>query len=68
MNHKEELDEPILDDDYPVYFDYCYIADGKIILSNVRGTVKDLKRDIKATEIRRYDIFGRNEQKERGKL
>jgi len=55
-----DLNEPILDDDYPVYGDYLYIADGKVIRSDVFGTVRDLKRDLKATEIRRCDMGGRD--------
>jgi hypothetical protein len=53
------LDEPILDDDYPVHFDYLYVADGKVIRSDIRGTVLQLKRITKSYEIRRCDITGR---------
>lgn len=36
----------ILDNDYPVYWDYMYFADDKFIKSDVQGTVGDLKRDL----------------------
>lgn len=51
----EMLDEPVLPDDYPVYGDYLYVADGRVIRSDVFGTVRDLKRDVQAKEIRRCD-------------
>jgi hypothetical protein len=51
--------ETILEDDYPVFWDYSYIADMKIIRSDIQGTVFDLKQDLNAKEIRRCDIFGR---------
>ncbi len=54
-----ELNEPVLPDDYPVYWDYWYVADGKPIRSNVQGTVRELKADVKVSEIRRCDIAGR---------
>lgn len=55
-----ELNEPILEDDYPVYADYLYVADGKVIRSDWHGvTVRRLKRELGAKEIRRCDIFGR---------
>lgn len=54
-----ELNEPILEDDYPVYFDYLYVCDGKVIRSVIQGTVKDLKRDTNTQEVRRCDISGR---------
>lgn len=55
----EEFNEPVLDDDYPVYGDYVYVADGKPIRSDVFGTVRDLRRDTGAKEIRRCDLVGR---------
>lgn len=55
------FNEPVLPDNYPVHYDYCYVADGKVIRSDIQGTIADLKRDIKATEIRRCDLAGRNE-------
>jgi hypothetical protein len=52
-------DEYVLDDNYPVNWDFIYIADNDIIRSNIKGTVLDLKRDTKAKEIRRCDIVKR---------
>jgi hypothetical protein len=54
-----ELNEPILEDDYPVYGDYLYVADGKVIRSDIFGTVRELKHNVKAKEIRRCDMCGR---------
>jgi hypothetical protein len=56
-----ELDpkETVCDDDYNVYFDYVYIADNKLIRSNIQGTVRDLKRDLGAKEIRRCEVIKR---------
>lgn len=56
----EELNEPVLPDNYPVYGDYLYVADGKVIRSDLHGaTVGRLKAYLKADEIRRCDIAGR---------
>lgn len=58
-----ELDEPILEDDYPVYADYLYVADGRVIRSDWHDvTVARLKRELGAKEIRRFDISGRRAQ------
>jgi len=53
------LQEPVLDDDYPVHADYWYVADGKPVRSDVFGTVRDLKRDLGANEIRACDLVAR---------
>lgn len=55
----KELDEPILGDTYPVYFDYYYIADDKVIRSDIQGDVFALKQFYNAKEIKRCDIVGR---------
>lgn len=55
------LDEPILSDDYPVYPGYLYVADGRVVQSTFIGTVTRLKVVLKATEIRRCDIIGRQQ-------
>lgn len=60
-NNQFFTDENILPDEYPVHWDYIYIADGKLIRSDIKGTVRDLKRDLKATEIRRCNIIARQE-------
>lgn len=55
-----QLNEPVLPDDYPVYGDYAYVADGKVVTSNWHGvTVREFKARIGATEIRRCDLMGR---------
>jgi len=56
------LNEPILENDYPVYWDYLYVCDGKVIRSDIQGTVIDLKRDLKCKEIKSCDIAGRLKQ------
>lgn len=55
----KELDESILPDDYPVYGDYFYVADGKVIRSNIVGRVRDLKHTLQVAEIRRCDAVKR---------
>lgn len=57
-----ELHEPILEDDYPVYYTYLYLADGKVIRSEIEGTVKELKQNTGAKEIRRCDFVERLKQ------
>lgn len=52
--------ETVLPDDYPVYGDYLYVCDGRVVRSDVFGTVRDLRRDTGATEVRRCDIVGRS--------
>ncbi len=56
-----KLEEPKLPDDYPVYWDYIYVCDGKIHKSDMKGTVRDLKIQGGFKEVRRCDIFGRCE-------
>lgn len=55
-----EADEPVLPDDYKVYCTYCYVADGQVIRSMIEGTVRQLKADIPAKEIRRCDMDARD--------
>lgn len=40
------LNEKELPNDYPVYYGYLYRVDGKLIESDVRGTVATLKDDL----------------------
>jgi len=54
------LKERVLPDDYPVHAGYSYVADGKVIVSDVWGTVLDLRRDTGAAEIKNCDLFGRD--------
>lgn len=62
----EDLDEKVLPDDYPVYGNYLYVCDGKVIQCDlIEGTVLQLKHDLRsfykmeAKEIRSCDIQGR---------
>lgn len=58
-------DEPLLEDDYPVYPGYYYLVDGFTVESSVRGTVRDLKADVRVyfgfepKEVRRCDLVKR---------
>ncbi len=63
------LDERPLPDDYPVYADYLYVADGRVVRSDVQGTVLHLKRDLEsqgltANVVTNCDIFGREALRE----
>ncbi len=56
--------EHVLKDDYPVNYDYWYLVDGRCERSDVRGTVRDLRRslirqDRSADEVRRCDLASR---------
>lgn len=59
------LNETELDNDYLVYLDYLYVCDGKVVKSDIHGTVADLKRDLRshykleAKVITTCDIYGR---------
>jgi hypothetical protein len=56
----DALNEPVLADDYPIYGDYLYVADGRVIRSDWHGiTAAELKRREKIAELRRCDIVGR---------
>lgn len=58
-----ELDEPVLPDNYPIYADYLYVADGKVIRSDFHGvTARELRLRIGANELRRCDITGSQER------
>lgn len=57
MAHKLQDTETILQDDYPVFPGYAYIADGVFITSPIGGTVGGLKVRLNAKEIRRCDLF-----------
>jgi hypothetical protein len=52
--------EEILPDDYPVYGNYLYVADGKVIMSDWHGvTVGYMKRKEGFKEVRRCNICAR---------
>jgi hypothetical protein len=49
--------EEILEDDYPVYGNYLYVADGKVYMSDWHGiTVHQLKAKEGFKEVRRCNI------------
>jgi hypothetical protein len=67
----KDLNEQLLPDDYPVYGNYLYVVDGKVIMCDlVMGTVADLKRDLrnhykmKAENVWTCDIDGRRKLRE----
>lgn len=59
------LSETELPNDHPVHWDYLYVCDGKVVKSDIQGTVADLKRDLRsyrkleAQVITTCDIQGR---------
>lgn len=65
---KVQISEQVLDESFPVYYDYLYVADGKIVRSDFGdgSTVARLrddlrKRGLSADAITTCDIFGRKE-------
>ena len=53
--------EDILPDDYPIYGNYLYVVDGKVIRSDWHDiTVRELKLHIHAKEIRRCNMMARS--------
>lgn len=50
-------EEIILEDDYPVYIDYVYIADGYFKRSPISATVRAWKALDNIKEIRRCELF-----------
>ena len=54
------MTERLLADDYPVYFGYFYVADGKVIESQMQGTIKQLKARCGYTEIKNCDMAERD--------
>ena len=62
IRHTPELREPILEDDYPIYAGYLYVADGKVVISDWHDiTAREFKAREGVTELRRCDIFGRRD-------
>jgi hypothetical protein len=59
MKMKREPRERELEDDYPTYAGYLYVADGKVIEAVTERTVGDLKRRHKANRITICDIDAR---------
>ena len=57
---KQALNEPILPDDYPVYGNYLYVADGKVVRSDWHEvTARFFKAKEGVKELRRCDMAGR---------
>lgn len=54
--------ETILEDNYPVYYDYIYLVDGVPRVSFIKGDVARLKLAFSAKEIRRCDIVERSKR------
>jgi hypothetical protein len=53
-------DEEVLPDDYPVYGNYLYVADGKVYMSDWHDiTVRALKIHENFAEVRRCNIEAR---------
>ncbi len=61
MKTAQSLDEPVLEDDFPIYADYLYVVDGKVVRSDWHNvTVKYFKQRLHAQEVRRCDMHGRD--------
>jgi hypothetical protein len=57
---EKELNEPVLDADYPMYGDYFYVVDGEVRRSHLHDvTVARYKRITGAKEVRRCDAIAR---------
>ncbi|HEC64775.1 MAG TPA: hypothetical protein ENI23_05755 [bacterium] len=41
----ERIRGEMLDDDYPVFEGYIYLADNEIIRSSIKGTIGDIRKD-----------------------
>ncbi len=53
-------DETVLPDDYPIYGDYLYVADGKLYRSDWHGiNVRQLRNREGFSEVRRCNIEAR---------
>jgi hypothetical protein len=53
-------DEDVLADDYPVYGNFIYVADGRVYMSDWHGiTVRQLKSKEGFKEVRRCNIAAR---------
>lgn len=64
----EYPNEPILEDDYPIYGDYLYVTDGKLYRSDWHDiTVGELKRREGFKEVRRCNIHARREANDKTK-
>ena len=57
----KKLNEPVLPDDYPIYADYLYVADGNVVRSDWHDvTAREFKAREGVKELRRCDMAGRD--------
>ena len=57
----QDLDEPILPDDYPIHANYLYVADGNVVMSDWHNiTARQFKAREGIKELRRCDMAGRD--------
>jgi hypothetical protein len=63
MKDQDQIpNEPILDDNYPIYADYWYVLDGTPVRSDYHDiTAREFKLRMKAKEIRRCNIIYRSQ-------
>lgn len=54
------MNERILEDDYPIFPGYLYVADGFVIQPDFSSTVLELKKSLAYKEIRNCDISARD--------
>lgn len=54
-----DVKEKELSDDYPVYPGYVYVVDEVVRVSEIQGTVMQLKQYLGAKTVKNCDIFGR---------
>lgn len=60
MSVAQQLDEPVLPDDYPIYGDFVYVVDGVVKTSDYHAiTAREFKARTGASEVRRCDLAGR---------
>ena len=58
---KKEPNETELPDDYPLYFGYLYIVDGKVVrATEEKSTVAEWKRRKGCKSVKNCDIHARN--------
>lgn len=54
-----KLDEPELEDDYPIHPGYLYVADGKVIVAEYQSTAIRYKAAKNIQKLCRCDAVGR---------
>jgi hypothetical protein len=64
QEQKKELNERILEDNYPIYIDYLYVGVSRngtqaVLRSSYTGTVSDLKKKDGWIKVKNCDIIGR---------